>query len=201
MTTLVDASTTVSRLRKRPNKKDKWIKQAFGDQPFKRLKIPDFIDMYNHLMNGVDRADQIRTYYRTNRRNYRTWKPLWNYLFQTTICNAALIWMDQGHSTKRKGGHLKFRTKLASQLMAYSSSSKHTSPADGFGVRTNLASYITISRDGCSGTHEMISQDAKECKACMAQGRTAQASEKRKDLYKLSENSVRTRVVIDKFIR
>ena len=54
ITTLVDASTTVSRLRKRPNKKDKWIKQAFGNQPFKRLEIPDFIDMYNHLMNGVD---------------------------------------------------------------------------------------------------------------------------------------------------
>ena len=123
MTTLVDASATVSRLRKRPNKKDKWIKQAFGDQPFKRLEIPDFIDMYNHLMNGVDRSDQIRTYYRTNRRNYRTWKPLWNYLFQTTICNAALIWMDQGHSTNKKGGHLKFRKKLASQLMAHSSSS------------------------------------------------------------------------------
>ena len=87
---------------------------------------------------------------------------------------------------------MKFRTKLASQLMAYSSSSKHTSPADGFGVRTNLASHITISRDGCSGTHEMISRDAKECKACMAQGRTAQAGEKRKDLYKLSENSVQS---------
>jgi hypothetical protein len=53
-----------------------------------------------------------------------TWKPLWNYLFQTTICNAALIWMDQGHSTKKKSGNLKFRTKLASQLMAHSSSSK-----------------------------------------------------------------------------
>jgi len=54
MITLVNASTTVSRLRKRLNKKDKWIKQAFRDQLFKRLEIPDFIDMYNHLMNGVD---------------------------------------------------------------------------------------------------------------------------------------------------
>jgi hypothetical protein len=191
MTTLVDAHTTVSRLRKRPNKKDKWIKQAFGDQPFKRLEIPDFIDMYNHLMNGVDRADQIRTYYRTNRRNYRTWKPLWNYLFQSTICNATLIWIDQGHATKKKGGHLKFRTKLASQLMAHSSPSKYTPPVDGFGVRTNLALHVTVGVDGCVGTHEVISQDAKACKACMAQGRRAQGGEKRKALGKLSENSVR----------
>src|SRR5947207_6692755 len=191
MTILVDACSTVSRLRKRPNKKDKWIKQACGDQPFKRLEIPDFIYMYNHLMNGVDRADQIRTYYCINRRNYRTWKPLWNYLFQTTICNAALIWIDQGHSTKQKGGHLKFRTKLASQLMAHSSSFKYISPVDGFGVRTNLASHITTGRDGYGGTHEVLSQDGKACKACMAQGRNAQGGEKRKVLSKLSENSVR----------
>ncbi len=153
-------------------------------------------------MNGVDRADQIRTYYCINRRNYRTWKPLWNYLFQTTICNAALIWMDQGHSTKKNGGHLKFRTKLASQLMAYSSSPKYTSLVDGFGVRINLVLHVTISRDGCGGTHtitedgcrgthKVISQDVKACKACMAQGRRAQGGEKRKALCELSENSVR----------
>ncbi len=52
--TLIDAQITVSWVRKRLNKKDKWIKQVFRDQPFKRLKIPDFINMYNHLMNGVD---------------------------------------------------------------------------------------------------------------------------------------------------
>ena len=148
MTTIVEARTTVSRVRKRPNTKDKWIKEEFGDQPFKLLEIPDFIDMYNHLMNSVDRADQIRTYYRTNRRNYRTWKPLWNYLFQTTICNAALIWIDQGSSTKKKSGHLDFRKKLATQLMTYSSSSKHTSPIDGMGVRTNLQNHVCF-KDEC----------------------------------------------------
>ncbi len=191
MTTVTDARTTISRVRKRPNGGDKWVKAEFGDQAFKSLNIPEFIDMYNHLMNGVDRADQIRTYYRTNRRNYRTWKPLWNYLFQTTICNSALIWVDQGHSTKKNEGHLKFRKKLASQLMAHSSSFKHTSPIDGFGVRTNLETHIITSRNGCSGTHEYISRTAGECKACMAQGRTAQACEKRKVLQELSENSIR----------
>src|SRR6266480_8120380 len=75
--------------------------------------------------------------------------------------------------------------------MAYSSSSKHTSPTDGFGVHINLASHVTISRDGCGGTHEVISQEHKECKACMSQGRTTQVGEKREALCKLSENSVR----------
>src|SRR5438876_448675 len=75
--------------------------------------------------------------------------------------------------------------------MAHSSSFKYTFLIDEFGVRTNLASYIIISRDSCSGTHEIISRDIKKCKTCMAQDRTVQISEKRKVLYKLSENSVR----------
>ena len=54
MTTVVDARTAVPRVRKRPNGGDKWVKAEFGDQPFKSLNIPEFIDMYNHFMNGVD---------------------------------------------------------------------------------------------------------------------------------------------------
>jgi hypothetical protein len=142
-------------------------------------------------MNSVDRADQIRTYYRTNRRNYRTWKPLWNYLFQTTICNAALIWIDQGSSTKKEGGHLNFRKKLATQLMAHSSPSMHTSPIDGSGVRTNLQNHVVTSTNACNGVCVIPSHIAKECKACMAQGRTAQASGKRMAMQERSVNSVR----------
>ena len=99
--------------------------------------------------------------------------------------------MDQGHSTKKKGGHLKFHTRLASQLMAYSSSFKYTSPVDGFGIHTNLVSHVTTSRDGCGGIHEVLSQDVKPCKACMAQDQRAQGGEKRKVLCELSVNSVR----------
>jgi hypothetical protein len=43
MTTVVDARTTISRVRKRPNGGDKWIKAEFGDQAFKSLNIPEFI--------------------------------------------------------------------------------------------------------------------------------------------------------------
>jgi hypothetical protein len=57
MTTVVDARTTISRVRKRPNGGDKWIKAEFGNQLFKSLDIFEFIDMYNHFMNSVDRAD------------------------------------------------------------------------------------------------------------------------------------------------
>jgi Transposase IS4 len=189
MTTISDAQTGISRVRKRPNGKDKWVRAEFGDLPFKRLEIPEFIDLYNHFMNGVDRADQIRSYYRSNHRNYRTWKPLWYNLLHVTICNAALIWMDRGFSSKQKGGHLDFRIKLASQLMSHSSSHNYTCPIDGFGVQTNLKNHVIASLDTCGGVHEVLSKVAKECKACMAQGRTTQAGWKRKALQELSVNS------------
>ena len=43
----------------------------------------------------------------------------------------------------------------------------------------------------CNGVCVILSQIAKECKACMAQGRTAQASGKRMVMQELSVNSVR----------
>lgn len=183
MTTVSDGQETISRVRKRPNGKDKWVRAEFGDQPFKRLEIPDFIDMYNHFMNGVDRADHIRSYYRTNRRNYRTWKPLWDCLFHMT-------WANKGFS-KEKEGQLDFRVRLSSQLMSHSSAHNYTTPIDGFGIQTNLKNHVIASPDTCGGIHEVLSKTAKECKACMSQGRTAQGAWKRKELQELSANSIR----------
>ncbi len=34
----------------------------FGEMTTKELDIPEFIGIYNHYMNGVDNADQLRSY-------------------------------------------------------------------------------------------------------------------------------------------
>jgi len=99
--------------------------------------------------------------------------------------------LDGSRFFNKKGGHLNFRKKLAAQLMAHSFSSKHTSPIDGFGVRTNLQNHVVTSTNACNGVCVILSQIAKECKACLAQGRTAQASGKRMVMQELSVNSVR----------
>jgi hypothetical protein len=99
--------------------------------------------------------------------------------------------MDQGHSIKKEGEHLKFRTKLTSQLIAHLSSFKYISLINGFGVRINIRNHIITSKDGCNRIHGIISQSVKEYKAYIAQGRTAQASRKRIVLQELSNNSVR----------
>ena len=109
--------------------------------------------------------------------------------------------MDQGHSTKQKGGHLKFRIKLADQLMAHSSSSKYASPVDGFGVRTNLENHVITSVNGCNGIHDVLSQTTKECKACMSRSRIAVASGGRKALQDQDGEKVKTISTTTKSLR
>lgn len=38
--------------------------ESIGDEVLKELEIPEFINLYNYFMNGADRADQLRVYYK-----------------------------------------------------------------------------------------------------------------------------------------
>ena len=75
MTTIDNGRKTVKRLRRRPSKtatNARTSRAVFGDQVRKELSIPEFINMYNHYMNGVDNADQLRCYYNTQRVHLKT---------------------------------------------------------------------------------------------------------------------------------
>ena len=68
MSTVSNSRDKVKRLRRRPAKSatnTRTSRAVFGDMTIKELDIPAFIDMYNHYMNGVDNADQLRLYYNT----------------------------------------------------------------------------------------------------------------------------------------
>ena len=54
---------TVERSRKRLSNAKPIIQNIWGSESVKHLHISRLIDMYNHEMNSVDRADQVRSYY------------------------------------------------------------------------------------------------------------------------------------------
>ena len=62
--------------------------KMFGSDARKELDIPDFIDEYNLWMCGVDVADQLRSYYNTERIHRKTWKPLFSFLLDTIVGNS-----------------------------------------------------------------------------------------------------------------
>ena len=51
-------------------------KIIFKEQIRKKLSILEFINIYNHYINGIDNIDQLRYYYNTQRVYFKTWKSL-----------------------------------------------------------------------------------------------------------------------------
>ena len=63
MTTGHTPTEEITRHRKRPKKtstNSTIVREVFNRQPRKELEIPLFIDSYNHYMNSVDVANQLR---------------------------------------------------------------------------------------------------------------------------------------------
>ena len=127
MSTVTTGRKKVIRCRKRPAKtatNSRTSRAVFGDDIVKELEIPEFIDMYNRYMNSIDVADQLRSYYNTQRTHRKNWKSLWHFLLDTTITNSYLI---AKHTPERpwvygqkQSGHYEFRKKLALQLFEQS---------------------------------------------------------------------------------
>ena len=68
MSTVSNSRDKVKRLRRRLAKSATNIRTSrtiFKDITTKELDIPAFIDIYNHYINRVDNADQLRLYYNT----------------------------------------------------------------------------------------------------------------------------------------
>jgi hypothetical protein len=87
---------TIIRNRKRPKKtsaNSRITRPIFGNLSRKELAIPKVIDDYNHYMNGVDLANQLRAWMTCSRPGIcKAWHPLWYWLLDTCACNAYLIW-------------------------------------------------------------------------------------------------------------
>ena len=68
ISTVSDGTTRIERQRRRPAKSAinaRTSRMVFSNAVVKNLTIPDYIDIYNHFMNGVDIVDQLRSYYNT----------------------------------------------------------------------------------------------------------------------------------------
>ena len=70
MDTIANGRKTMNSWQRRlakTNTNAKTSRLILGDEAIKELSIPEFIDLYNHFMNGVDTADQSRNYYTIQR--------------------------------------------------------------------------------------------------------------------------------------
>ena len=123
ITIVSDGKKNISRLRRRLAKtatNSRTSRFMFGNAIIKWLEIPEFIDLYDRFINGVDVADQLRSYYNTQHIYRKTWKPLWYFMLDIAVCNAYKIAYSTPatvfHGVFEGHRHKWFRMELAGEL-------------------------------------------------------------------------------------
>ena len=156
------------------------------------MPIPTFIFWYNHYMCGVDIADQLRSYFTTQRTHRQTWKPLWHFLLDTVIGNCFLLssYTPTDRRASRQEGHKQFRIDLRTALFERSIR-KRKHPAPEHPSRRSTKDIIWVP----TAQHKLIKLFTKEvhCSACIEAGRCTQVQNigRRKALSDLSPNTTR----------
>ena len=80
------------------------------------LPCPQAIISYNEFMGGVDRGDQLRSYYSCRTKSRKFYKYIFYFLLDVAITNAFVLY--KGYAANPKHGTiLDFRVQLAKELI------------------------------------------------------------------------------------
>ena len=93
------------------------------------LPCPQVVDVYNNIMGGVDRFDQLRERYAIGRRSVKWWHRIFHYLLDVGIVCSFIAWKVNTRTASvgtGKRDQLSFRLKLARQLIGNYTSRKRT---------------------------------------------------------------------------
>lgn len=81
------------------------------------VQKPAMIEKYNMYMGGVDKADQLLSYYGFAHRTVKWWRRAFFHLFDNAIVNAYILYRISTQPG-RKLDHKHFRIELAKQLLS-----------------------------------------------------------------------------------
>ena len=80
------------------------------------IRKPTMIDQYNKYMGGVDKADQLITYYGFYHCSKKWWKRLFFHLLDVSLVNAYLAYCSVTPGPRRLS-HMDFRLAVATGLV------------------------------------------------------------------------------------
>jgi hypothetical protein len=103
----------VKRNRKKPRQNQtnrNHLQTVWGNEAVRNITIPKVIDDYNHWMNGVDKADQLISYFRPNLRCRRTWMPMFFHGLDIIRVNSYIACRELGWKSARRQ-HIKKQHK------------------------------------------------------------------------------------------
>ena len=128
------------------------------------IQKPTIIAEYNLFMGGVDKADQLVTYYGFSHYSKKWWKRAFFHLLDTTIVNSYLVYCSTVSSQRLS--HVDFKLAVAQGLIEMSEFPQPVRPQDAAHTPAHL-----IGRD-----HFPEPGGKRDCKVCSRR----EAGEKRK---------------------
>lgn len=97
------------------------------------VEKPEAITEYNKYMGGVDRGDQLLSYYGFPHRTVKWWRRAFFFLVDVAIVNSYIMYCEQ--SRGRRMSHELFRLELAKELISAGSDTSQTHPQPSHGPR------------------------------------------------------------------
>ncbi|XP_033741890.1 piggyBac transposable element-derived protein 4-like [Pecten maximus] len=89
------------------------VQRKKKDGSVQEVPCPSAIKMYTQNMNGVDRADQLRSTYNIGRKASKWWKYLFWFLVDISICSSFILVKESpNHQVTTRTGRRKERTQL-----------------------------------------------------------------------------------------
>ena len=82
-----------------------------------QIEKPLAVAEYNRYMGGVDRADQLLSYYGYSHRTIKWWKRAFFFLLDKAVVNAYLLYTDTHPNKRGRVTHARFRITLAKELL------------------------------------------------------------------------------------
>ena len=97
------------------------------NEPTKRK--PDVIIDYNNFMLGVDKLDQMMSYYSFLHKSIKWWRKVFFWIVEMIVVNAYIIHKKTQADTGNNMTHLAFRRELITQLVDTVQTSRPVSTA------------------------------------------------------------------------
>ena len=136
------------------------------------LAVPHVVQRYNASMGGVDRMDQLRSYFPIGRSGRRWWKYLFWGFMNIAVVNAYILWKASNRplpANKRQHGLKFFKGELVLNLCdpAIAMRNRRVAPP----TQQPEALY-TVQTDVVAG-HSHVRFDGRKrvCQSCRRQGR------------------------------
>lgn len=98
------------------------VNTVWGNSPVKQIEIPGFIDDYNHWMLGVDKSDQLISYYRPKLRFRRYWMAMMAHGLDIIRINSYII--HKKLSSCPKMSHKQYLTEFIEALIGRANQEK-----------------------------------------------------------------------------